>query len=231
MISHLALIMDGNRRWAKQQGLFAWQGHKQGAKNVEMVLEYCLEKKISYLSLYAFSLENLQRSSDEKNHIFDLIKQSAARSKEFIKNNVQVRFIGDLSLLPEDVRLSCDRLMQDTQECTALVCNFLVCYGGQQEIISAVEKLITLKNQQNVDLCVKNNLSKENFKKILWMGDIPDPEIIIRTGGVKRLSNFLLFQAAYSEIRFLDIFWPALTKEILDQTIQECLQANKNFGK
>ncbi len=231
MISHLALIMDGNRRWAKQQNLFAWQGHKQGAKNVEMVLEYCLEKKIQYLSLYAFSLENLERSSDEKNHIFDLIKQSANRSQEFIKNNVQVRFVGNLSLLPEDVRISCDSLMQDTKQCNALICNFLVCYGGQQEIIAAIQKIIASQSQQSVDVFLKDDFTKEILKQFLWMGNVPDPEIIIRTGGVKRLSNFLLFQAAYSEIRFLDIFWPALTKEILDQTIQECLQANKNFGK
>jgi undecaprenyl diphosphate synthase len=223
MISHLALIMDGNRRWAKQNSLFAWQGHRQGSKNVEMVLKYCLEKKISYLSLYAFSLENLQRDLEEKNHIFDLIKESASRAQEFIKNNVQIRFIGDLLLLPKDVQEACQQLMHDTKNCTALVCNFLVCYGGQQEIIAAAQKLIAEQDKQQI--------TKESFKQCLWMGNIPDPEIIIRTGGVKRLSNFLLFQAAYSEIRFLDIFWPALTREILDTTIQECLSAHKNFGK
>lgn len=223
MISHLALIMDGNRRWAKQNSLFAWQGHRQGSKTVEMVLEYCLEKKISYLSLYAFSLENLQRSSDEKNHIFGLIKESASRAEEFIKNNIQVRFVGDLSLLPQDVFVACNLLMKDTQKCTALICNFLVCYGGQQEIINAAEKLAVLATNKKI--------TKELFKEMLWSGNIPDPDIIIRTGGVQRLSNFLLFQAAYSEIRFLNIFWPALTRDILDQTIQECLSTHKNFGK
>lgn len=223
MISHLALIMDGNRRWAKQHSLFSWQGHRQGAKTVEMVLEYCIEKKIPYVSLYTFSLENLHRSPEEKKYLFDLIKESAKRVQEFIKNNIQVRFVGDLSLLPDDVYQSCDQLMQETKNCSALVCNFLVCYGGQQEIIAAAQKLIT---QQTSD-----QISKDVFKQHLWLGNIPDPEIIIRTGGVKRLSNFLLFQAAYAEIRFLEIFWPSLTREILDQTIQECLIAQKNFGK
>src|SRR3990167_5051347 len=130
MISHLALIMDGNRRWAKQHNLFFWQGHRQGSKTVEMVLAYCLEKKISYLSLYAFSLENLQRSTEEKNHIFSLIKESSKRAQEFIKNNVKIRFVGDLSLLPDDVRESCEQLMDNTKDCSSLVCNFLVCYGG-----------------------------------------------------------------------------------------------------
>lgn len=223
MISHLALIMDGNRRWAKQNNLFAWQGHRQGAKTLEMVFEYCLEKKIKYLSLYAFSLENLQRSSEEKKHLFGLIKESAQRAQEFIKNNVQVKFIGELSLLPEDVYASCQQLMKETQHCSALICNFLVCYGGQQEIISAVQKIAQEQGFQEI--------TKDLFKSFLWLGNIPDPEIIIRTGGVKRLSNFLLFQAAYAEIRFLDIFWPSLTRQVLDSVIQDCINANKNFGK
>ncbi len=222
MISHLALIMDGNRRWAKQQGLFIWQGHRQGANTVEMVINYCIEKGISYLSLYAFSLENLQRPDQEKSYLFKLIIESSSRSADFIKNGVKVRFVGDLSLLPEDVQQSCHRLMEETADCQKLTCNFLVCYGGQQEIIAAVQKLINAGIQ---------TIDKNTFKSYLWLGDIPDPEIIIRTGGVQRLSNFLLFQAAYSEIRFLDCFWPALTKELLDSIVQDCISTKKNFGK
>ena len=222
MISHLALIMDGNRRWAKEQGFFVWQGHRKGADTVEMVINYCLEMGISYLSLYAFSLENLQRSEQEKSYLFKLIIESNSRSVDFIKNGVRVRFIGNLSLLPEDVQQSCQQLMQETAECQKLICNFLVCYGGQQEIIACVQKLIDLGIQK---------IDKDIFKSHQWLGNIPDPEIIIRTGGVQRLSNFLLFQAAYSEIRFLDCFWPALTKDLLDATVQECITTKKNFGK
>lgn len=222
MISHLALIMDGNRRWAKEQGLFAWQGHRQGADTVEMVINYCLERNIAYLSLYAFSLENLQRSEQEKSYLFNLIIDSNNKASEFIKNDVKVRFIGDLTLLPANVAESCYRLMEQTSHCQKLVCNFLVCYGGQQEIIAAVQKIIDSGIQK---------IDKDIFKSHLWLGNIPDPEIIIRTGGVERLSNFLLFQAAYSELRFLDCFWPALTKDLLDITVQDCLLAKKNFGK
>jgi undecaprenyl diphosphate synthase len=222
MISHLALIMDGNRRWAKEQGLFTWQGHRQGANTVEMVINYCLEKGISYLSLYALSLENLQRSEQEKSYLFKLIIESNSRFADFVKNGVKVRFVGDLSLLPEDVRQSCHQLMQETADCQKLTCNFLVCYGGQQEIIASIEKLI--------DSGIKK-IDKDIFKSYLWLGNIPDPEVIIRTGGVQRLSNFLLFQAAYSEIRFLDCFWPSLTKDLLDATIQDCLSTKKNLGK
>jgi undecaprenyl diphosphate synthase len=222
MISHLALIMDGNRRWAKEQGLFVWQGHRQGANTVEMVINYCLEKGISYLSLYAFSLENLQRSEQEKSYLFKLIIESNSRSADFIKNGVSVRFVGNLFLLPEDVRQSCYQLMQETADCQKLVCNFLVCYGGQQEIIASLQKLIDSGIQK---------IDKDTFKSYLWLGNIPDPEIIIRTGGVQRLSNFLLFQAAYSEIRFLDCFWPSLTKDLLDTIVQDCITIKKNFGK
>ncbi len=222
MISHLALIMDGNRRWAKQQGIFAWQGHKKGADTVEMVINYCLEMNIAYLSLYAFSLENLQRSEEEKTYLFSLIVESTSRASEFIKNDVKVCFVGNLSLLPQNVQDSCQKLMEQTAQGKKLTCNFLVCYGGQQEIIAAVQALIDAG---------ASKIDKELLKSYLWLGNIPDPEIIIRTGGVKRLSNFLLFQCAYSELRFLDCFWPALTKELLATTVYDCLSAKKNFGK
>ena len=222
MISHLALIMDGNRRWAKEQGLFSWQGHRQGAKVVEMAIAYCIERGIKYLTLYTFSLENLQREEQEKSYLFSLIIESNARSSDFIKNGIKVQFIGDLSLLPENVQRSCYKLMEETSLGEKLICNFLVCYGGQQEILAAVQKLINSGERK---------INKDLFKSYLWLGSIPDPEIIIRTGGVQRLSNFLLFQAAYSEIRFLDTFWPALTKDLLDATVQGCLLSKKNFGK
>ncbi len=223
MISHLAMIMDGNRRWAKKQGMFAWLSHRQGAKNVEMAIKYCIDNKISYLSLYTFSLENLQnRPEQERSYIFLLIKESQSRIDEFIKNDVKIRFVGDLSGIPDDIHKICMSMQQATEHCKALVCNFLFCYGSQQEILNSVQKIIDAGEK-----VVTKELLKQNF----WMGNIPDPEIIIRTGGVQRLSNFLLFQAAYSEIRFLDCLWPDLTREILDQTIQDCATAHKNFGK
>jgi undecaprenyl diphosphate synthase len=221
MISHLALIMDGNRRWAKKQGMFAWLGHRQGAKNVEMVMRYCLDRKISYLSLYTFSLENLQRPEQERNYLFLLVKEAQSRVDEFIKADVKIKFIGDLSLVPLETRKICLNIENLTSHCKTLTCHFLFCYGAQQEILAAVNKLVQLGS---------SNITKDVFKEALWSGNIPDPEIIIRTGGVRRLSNFLLFQAAYSEIRFLDCLWPDLTVEILDQTVQDCLQVQKNFG-
>lgn len=222
MIAHLALIMDGNRRWAKKQGMMAWLGHKQGAKNVEMVMQYCVDHKIRYLSLYTFSLENLiNRPEQERSYIYLLIKEAQSRIDEFVKNDVQIRFVGDLSSIPDETYQICMNIQQATAHCKTLICNFLFCYGAQQEIVAAVQKLIDLGQK-----VVTKELLQQNF----WLGAIPDPEIIIRTGGVKRLSNFLLFQAAYSEIRFLDCFWPDLTREILDQAVQDCIKVQKNFG-
>ncbi len=223
MISHLAMIMDGNRRWAQNHGMFAWLGHRQGTKNVEMVIQYCIENKISYLSLYTFSLENLHnRPEQERYYIFLLIKEAQSRIDEFINNGVQIKFVGDLSNIPADVYDLCMSMQQATKHCSKLVCNFLFCYGSQQEILASVQKMIDAGEK-----FATKELLKQNF----WIGNIPDPEIIIRTGGVKRLSNFLLFQAAYSEIRFLSCLWPDLNREILDQTVQDCLQYQKNFGK
>lgn len=222
MISHLALIMDGNRRWAKKRALMPWLGHRQGVESVQMAVQYCLDNKIPYLSLYTFSLENFKRSEQEVFYLFSLIREAKERIIEFVKAGVQIRFIGDRAKIPQDTIIICEEIEQATAAGALLQCNFLMCYGGQQEIIHAVQDFI---KQGNVEISV------DIFRKFLWLGDIPDPEIIIRTGGVKRLSNFLLFQGAYSELRFLDCLWPDLTKELLHQTVLDCLQAQKNIGK
>lgn len=222
MISHLALIMDGNRRWAKKRALMPWLGHRQGVESVEMAIQYCLDHKIPYLSLYTFSLENFKRSQQEISYLFSLVQEAKDRIVEFVNSGVQIRFIGDCARMPQDTRLVCEEIEQETASGSLLQCNFLMCYGGQQEIMHAVESFMKLGFLE---------FSIDSFRKCLWLGDIPDPEIIIRTGGVKRLSNFLLFQGAYSEIRFLDCLWPDLTREILHQTVIDCIQAEKNIGK
>lgn len=224
MISHLALIMDGNRRWAKKNNMFAWLGHEQGAKTVEMVLKYCIDQKISYVSLYTFSLENFKRSDQEVSYLFSLINQSTSRIDEFVKAGIQIRFVGNLALLPTQTQTACATIEKATLDGKVLQCNFLICYGGQQEILSAVTKIV------QDSACAVPDVTIEKFKSNLWLGNIPDPEVIIRTGGIKRLSNFLLFQAAYSEIRFLDVLWPDLTQDQLHQTLLEAVAANKNFG-
>lgn len=221
MVSHLAVIMDGNRRWAKKRGMLPWFGHRQGAKTSEMIIRYCLDRSISYLSLYTLSLENLKRSEQEVSYLFSLILEIEQRIEEFVKAGVRVKFSGDLSCVPVQTYQACIRIQEATLHGSKLFCQFLFCYGGQQEILAATQNLIKDGHAK---------VSMDLFKQYLWVGNIPDPEIIIRTGGIQRLSNFLLFQAAYSEIRFLDCLWPDLTPDMLDATIQDCFQAQKNFG-
>jgi len=222
MISHLALIMDGNRRWAKKQATQPWFGHKQGVESVQMAIQYCLDHKIKHLSLYTFSLENFKRSEQEVSYLFSLVRQAKDRIAEFVKAGVQIRFIGDRSKIPHDTLVVCQELESVTKDGNKLQCNFLMCYGGQQEILNATQRIVQQKAAE---------ISLDLFRQHLWLGDIPDPEIIIRTGGVKRLSNFLLFQGAYSEIRFLDCLWPDLTQDQLHVTVLDCVQAHKNVGK
>ncbi len=220
ILQHLALIMDGNRRWAKQLGKMPWEGHAQGARKVELVLQFCLEQNIKYVSLYALSLENLKRSEQEVSGIFTLMVDFAvSQADKLLENNIRVRFLGDVSLLPENVYEQCQILEKKTEHCTALTCNFLICYGGQQEIIQAA---IKARHEES--------LTVDSFKKYLWTSDQPFPELIIRMGNVQRLSNFLLFQAAYAEIRFSKTLWPDISKEELYDFLIDYQSCQKNFG-
>ena len=221
MMQHIAIIMDGNRRWAQARGLPVWMGHRQGVKTVEMVLEYCLKHEIPYISLYTFSLENLRRSEEEKSQLFAVIDELQARVKEFIDKGIRICFVGDLQYLPSHTRNTCVLLEQETKKQTKLICQVLLCYGGQQEILRAAR------------LCVQDNVTSDfekEFKARLWSNESPDPNLIIRTGNVQRLSNFLLFQSAYAEIRFLECMWPDLTEQILDQTVRSAVTVAKRFG-
>ena len=160
----------------------------------------------------------MQRYASE----FTGMSRKCCRIQEFVNAGVKIKFVGDHSRLPEKTKKTCQEIEAITQSGKNLQCNFLMCYGSQQEIIDTTQNIIN----QGI-----KTVSIETFRQHSWLGNIPDPEIIIRTGGVKRLSNFLLFQAAYSEIRFLDCLWPDLSKELLHQTIIDCINSNKNFGK
>jgi undecaprenyl diphosphate synthase len=225
MITHLACVMDGNRRWATRQGLLSWNGHRAGAEKVEVAIEFCLQYQIPYLSLYTFSLENFKRSEQERSYLFDLVVQQAEMYvSKFIEQSVAIKFIGDLSLFPDSVQKVCKKVQDQTSYGTKLQVNFLFGYGARQEIFAAAQ-LFTQK------ILAGNLVSQENFESCLWMAGTPDPDLIIRTGGVQRLSNFLLYQSAYAEIRFLDTLWPDLTQEELLAVVTNAVQAQKNVGK
>jgi len=229
MIQHIAFIMDGNRRWAKKQGLQAFLGHKKGAEVLENVIDFCLKSKILYVSLYTFSLENFNRSTAEVRYLFDLLVNEASKKLDlFLNHGVRVRFVGDRTLFPASVIATVTMLEEKTASCTSLNLNFLFCYGARQEIIGGIKKFY---EDIKVGAVLLEDLNDESFKHYLWTGDMPEPELIIRTSGIKRLSNFLLYQAAYSEFYFLDCLWPEITQDHMHEAVQSYFETKRNFGQ
>lgn len=227
-LTHLACIMDGNRRWAKQRGLVPWYGHKEGVEAVRRVVQFCLEKNIPYLSLYTFSLENFKRSPEENNYLFGLMVNEAEKSlDEFRRRGIRLRFIGDRSLFPAQLTPLLDKAERETATHTKLTLTFLFCYGGRQEIYAAVKDIAHQVASGEVK---ESDVTPELLDKTLWTGDIPDPDLIIRTGGFSRLSNFLLYKAAYSEFCVLDCLWPDLSEKHLQEAYDNFMECKRNFG-
>jgi undecaprenyl diphosphate synthase len=228
MMKHLACIMDGNRRWAKQRGKLSVEGHKEGVETVKRAVRFCIDKKIQYLTLYTFSLENFKRPEVEKIYLFDLIATQAQRFIDLCgKDAVRIRFVGDRSLFPSSTVAACERIERDTAHGNALTVNILFCYGGQQEIVAGVKSIVSDIQRGALS---PDDIDVTLFKKHLWMDNTPEPELIIRTGGYKRLSNFLLFHAAYSELYFLDCMWPDLTENELEKAVEYYEQTQRNMG-
>lgn len=227
-MQHLALIMDGNRRWAKKRSLQPWLGHQHGAESVKRVAEFCLEKKIPHLSLYAFSLENFKRPEQERNFLFMLlIEQAEKYLPYFMEHKVRIRFIGDRTLFPEITKKTIKMLEDTTEPNHTLQLNLLFCYGARQEIVSSIkditQKVIT-------GLLTLDEISDDMIMDYLWTKGIPAPDLVVRTGGAKRLSNFLLYQAAYSEFYFLDCLWPDISREHLESAVANFFETKRNFG-
>lgn len=227
-LTHLACIMDGNRRWAKKRGWVPWYGHKEGVEAVRRTVQFCLEKKIPYLSLYTFSVENFKRDPEENHYLFSLMVKEAEKGlDEFKKNGIRLRFVGDRSLFPSQLIPLLENAEKETAENSNLTVVFLFCYGGRQEIYAAVKEIADKVSSGEI---IREHITPELLDKTLWTGDLPDPDLIIRTGGFSRLSNFLLYKAAYSEFCFLDCLWPDLTLEHLQKAYDDFLECKRNFG-
>lgn len=229
-MQHVAMVMDGNRRWARAKKLEAvTQGHRKGADTAQVAIEFCLKKNIKYLSLYLLSIENFKnRSESEKNYLYGLLKNLHEKKlPELIEQGVQIRFVGDRSMFPESIREVITNIEEKTKHCTKLQVNLLFCYGSTQELVSAA-KCVATKVQAGE--LAPDEIDESTFRRSMWLGDVPDPEIIIRTGKVSRLSNFLLFQGAYSEWFFLDCYWPEIDHEKLERCVEQFEQTQRNFG-
>ena len=229
MMQHLACVMDGNRRWATSRGLPTLFGHKQGVEAVKTVVAFCLKRGIPHLSLYTFSLENFKRSFEEKSYLFSLIDEVVQQvAHDLVKQGVRIRFIGDRSLFPESLQATCATIEQATAHATRLELNILFCYGGRQEILSSVKKIA---HEVAAGTLLPDAITQEHIQQNLWMPPhTPDPDLIIRTGAVHRMSNFLLFQSAYSELIFFDCMWPDMTEALFEQAIEEFNRRSRRFG-
>lgn len=228
-MKHLALIMDGNRRWAKARGLLPWAGHEAGADVIGRVASFALGHGIKHLSLYAFSIENLQnRTTIERNYLLKLlIDQAVKQLGFFIEHGIRVKFVGDKTLFPDMVQPTIVELEKNTAQGTALQLNILFCYGARQEIVAAAKNMMQAVHEGKIAL---ESITDQEFAKYLWTAGIPEPDLIVRTGGAQRLSNFLLFQGAYSEIYFFDCLWPDLQEAHLQEAFDYYQSTQRNFG-
>ena len=203
-------------------------GHKQGAETVKTLIKFCLSRKIEIVSVYAFSLENYKRAPEEVQGIFSIIvDQTETTLPDLLEQGIKVRFIGDTKTAPQHVQTAIHRIESQTAHCSNLLLNVLFCYGGRQEILAAIGNIVKDVKEGKLEEAP----TEEVFKKYLWTGNLPDPDLIIRTGGLKRLSNFLTYQTSYSELYFTDRLWPDLTMEDFNEAVQEYCLRTRNFGR
>ncbi|MBP3237626.1 MAG: isoprenyl transferase [Lachnospiraceae bacterium] len=225
---HVAIIMDGNGRWAKKRLLPRTAGHAQGARVAEQICDDAWDLGIKYLTIYAFSTENWKRSEEEVGMLMNLLRKYMLSSLEkCAKNNVRVRVIGDKTRLAEDIRKSISELEESTKENTGLNFTIAINYGGRDEIVRAVKKLAKDVKNNSLDI---DGIDEDVFNSYLDTAEMPYPDLMIRTSGELRSSNFLPWQIAYSEFYFTDVLWPDFDKKELIKAIEYYNQRDRRFG-
>lgn len=224
---HVAVIMDGNGRWAKKRFLPRVEGHRQGAKSVRMIVEECRALGIRYLTLFAFSTENWKRPEQEVGALMSLLVQYLESELELLlKNGVRLRAMGDLSKLPHKVRKLLTDNEESTKSLTGLDLILAISYGGREEILDASRALAKqCLNGKNPD-----EISESDLRASLYLPDVPDPDLLIRTSNETRISNFMLWQLAYSEIVVTSVLWPDFSKSTLHDCLKEFAGRNRRFG-
>ena len=224
MIKHLAIIMDGNGRWATKRGLSRSEGHRAGAQNIRRVVEAARELGIKYLTVYAFSTENWKRPAAEVAALMSLISEfTQSMLPEMMANNVRLRSIGRPQDLPLPARRALRKAVNATAENTGFTLNIALSYGGRAEIVDAVNTILKTRSG-------KRRLTEAEFARYLYAPDIPDPELMIRAGGEFRLSNFLLWELSYSELYVTDTLWPDFDAATLKQALDFYSGRDRRFG-
>lgn len=225
---HVAIIMDGNRRWAKQHHLPEFGGHKRGEERIEPIVDYCIKLSIPYLTFWAFSTENWYRSKKEVNFLLNLFRKNLDKKVDsFHQKNVKVNVIGDLTRFPQDLINKTKNWMEKTKNNTKITVNFALSYGGRDEIVRAINKW---HQTHKISKSLKP-LTKEEFNKYLDTAGQPDPDLLIRTGGEMRLSGFLLWQLEYAELYFTNVFWPDFIPAEFKKALQFFQDRKRRFGQ
>lgn len=224
---HIGIIMDGNGRWAKRRGLPRSAGHKVGAKTFRKIVRYCNKIGIKYLTVYAFSTENWKRPQEEVDAIMNLLREYLNDAKNYKYENVRTKFIGDLSVFDDDILEKIKECEEESENFTGLTLNVAINYGGRNEIISATKQIAQKVNNGELQI---EDINEDIMNAHLYTVGQPDVDLIIRPSGELRLSNFMLWQAAYAEYIFMDILWPDFNEKSLDQALEEFARRNRRFG-
>ena len=221
---HVAIILDGNGRWAKKRFMPRTFGHKNGADNVVDICLYAKERGVKYVSLYAFSTENWKRPDEEVGYLMKLIIKFLNDKLRILMNeNCKVQFLGNLDILPEATKQICLDTIEKTRNNDGITLNIALNYGGRAELVHAYQKMIE-------DGVRKEDINEELISSYLYTKGQPDPDLLIRPGGELRLSNFLIYQLAYAELYFTDTLWPDFTRESFDEALEEFARRNRRYG-
>lgn len=220
--AHIAFIMDGNGRWAKKRLLPRKAGHRQGVKALEKVVDACDKRGVGMVTFYAFSTENWARPQDEIDALFAMVAEFAdTRLKEYVDRGLRIMFMGDLAPLPQKTRDACARIIDAAKDNRGMIVNIALNYGGRDEILRAVKRVL----QSGV-----KDVDEQTFADCMYTGGLPDPDVIVRSSGEKRLSNFMLWQAAYSEFVFVDDLWPDFDEKTVDAVLEEYAGRDRRYG-
>ena len=229
-LQHIAFIMDGNRRWAKEKGKPPAQGHYEGFLAFKNLLTYCIDTlQLPVMTVYAFSTENWRRETWEVQFLLKLLGFGLKRELKTMKEkNVQFRILGDTSIFPDSLRKICEETVQETQQNTGLILQVAINYGGRTEILQAIRILAERAKAGEIDPA---KITDEVIANVLYSHNVPDPDLIIRTGGEQRLSNFLPWQGVYAELSFRDEYWPDFTPEVLNNVLLDFILRNRRMGR
>lgn len=227
MPRHIALIMDGNGRWAKIHNVPRKIGHREGAKAFNKIAEYAQTIGIEYLTVYAFSTENWKRSKEEVDALMSLLESYLEKLDEFAKKNIRLIVLGDMGPLSPSLVKKIKLAEEQSKNNTGMTVNIALNYGGRDELVNAVKKIATFCEKGELS---SNDITEKMISENLYTGHQPDPDVIIRPSGEKRLSNFLLWQAAYAELVFMDVLWPDFSERDLDKAIVEYANRDRRFG-